>query len=189
MKNLKRFGVVLSLTVGVALSTLSEAANAHDFYAVVDRAESRWGEGAALDASRSALTQFTLEWDQALSAVTDGSFTPPPIDIGRAIEAVSSPVLLFQLDRLKKNDSMMQAMGTSEVEEYFRIVYRHATSHPTSSEHRVVADLSFESAMEYWLVSRLIVYPDWSSMDPKVVHIDIILPKFCFFGIPWFSCD
>ena len=76
-------------------------------------------------------------------------------------------------------------MSSDVAKEYFSSVYDYATR----NEYRAVAALSFETAMEYWLVSRLIVHPGWSELDPTRVRIDIIFPNFCFFGIPWFSCD
>ena len=76
-------------------------------------------------------------------------------------------------------------MSKRGVKDYFWFVYDHATG----NDYRAVAALSFETSMEYWLGSRLIVHPGWSDMDPARVPIECILPNFCFFGIPWFSCD
>ena len=70
MTNLKGLGVVLTLAVVVASWSPSEVANAQDFDAVVERAASRWADDSVLDASRTALRQFTLEWQQALWIVS-----------------------------------------------------------------------------------------------------------------------
>ena len=78
MKNLNGLGVVLTLALAVASWSPSERANAQDFDAVVERAASRWADDSVLDASRSALRQFTLEWERALWEVTERRAASPP---------------------------------------------------------------------------------------------------------------